>query len=1113
MVNYDKLWKLTEAYGMSKSDLMQKLDISSATFAKLSSNQQVAMDVLEKICNLLSCSIENIVSFTDDGNENARWSRIDQDKTYLFNLYFLLPKQNVGASYLYGFACPFHMSDDGMNDWHVTSFGNDSEIYELKGYCTGKTLLLLVHRIEDGISLGQLLDLHKINLMCDSEYEEILRTLTVCNGTAIYRPGYLLETNSQSIKLVRELRPQVSIEDQMMICESLITTNTCDLYTQDGRVDASKARRLFDFLHEIYPQASYNDMSRLGNFEVFSYLYRPAGCEKGLSWKVMTHEDKKHVRKVADGIEIKLDHHILSGQFGLCIRAANTKNVFLDRMILVSCEKQDMYVRIPLQESPSSVSIRLYQLSLSEAGTNLVADSSSTLIRSIRFDMHIVEQRFRLEDKWSTLLKQADKKLMESEDAKCYMKSEYYSREAFSMENEGNEPWLTEEEQVSKECQELLGFSNNQHEGVFLENGKQKHLRFLNWLKELLGRTRSKHVILIDPYVESTALAKLLRSISNIGIRYDVYTHEGQISEEDIKQFRVIAPPKICIYTLPKDSLHDRLLILADGDSLFSQIFMLSNSLDHCAEKHASVVLPVTGAIANQLEDYYIRMIGECEKSGKVKEIFWKKEAVEAEEKEVEAHDRTVIDNLSAFELLCKEDFNAALEQLAYMKPELSHRCMEYLETSKDTEAKLITTLEQFISGDTQALDRVKSDSESYYLRRMIAIVQLLNSPTDMHMDLLHSAENYYDSYYDFRYNNTNWSIYYATYILCKHYPMQAIAYLERLLKKIAKEQIFTDERQYIIANYYLMHFTDLLVMGQLEEEVLLQAEIPLLHMLVVVHGYRSVKVGSQELESGLGTERLTEKLASLCSRLEKREKVLAHLLWIEQLQILCVRNQQRYRYVQPVIDEIIGSMVNSILSIATTASENQVFGMDDLYHALFNLYLRNSEDICKVILGLHQRKYVTNKQATKFLLTLILHPYKEGMYDTNDRTFFQANTIEESCMILAYMMQIDGDSLKAVLTEVKKMERKLGNQLYSAFLKVKNYSLWKRYMDMFCCLVSIELFIHQKYGTKCSSGVLEFQNIASNYAEQLNKYSEVYRWIKVMFPEFAMGVEKHSDN
>lgn len=61
--SYKNLWNTLERYNMSKTDLRQTLGLSTATLAKLSSDQPVALDVLDKICTELGCSLNDVITY------------------------------------------------------------------------------------------------------------------------------------------------------------------------------------------------------------------------------------------------------------------------------------------------------------------------------------------------------------------------------------------------------------------------------------------------------------------------------------------------------------------------------------------------------------------------------------------------------------------------------------------------------------------------------------------------------------------------------------------------------------------------------------------------------------------------------------------------------------------------------------------------------------------------------------------------------------------------------------------------------------------------------------------------------------------------------------------
>ena len=60
-VSYNKLWKLLIDKNMKKMDLMEAIEMSPNTLAKLGKNEDVSMDVLKRICTYLKCDIGDIM--------------------------------------------------------------------------------------------------------------------------------------------------------------------------------------------------------------------------------------------------------------------------------------------------------------------------------------------------------------------------------------------------------------------------------------------------------------------------------------------------------------------------------------------------------------------------------------------------------------------------------------------------------------------------------------------------------------------------------------------------------------------------------------------------------------------------------------------------------------------------------------------------------------------------------------------------------------------------------------------------------------------------------------------------------------------------------------------
>ena len=61
MFSYKPLLKLLVDKNMTKTQLREQLGISMATLAKISKDEYISMKVLNDICSLLNCKIEDIV--------------------------------------------------------------------------------------------------------------------------------------------------------------------------------------------------------------------------------------------------------------------------------------------------------------------------------------------------------------------------------------------------------------------------------------------------------------------------------------------------------------------------------------------------------------------------------------------------------------------------------------------------------------------------------------------------------------------------------------------------------------------------------------------------------------------------------------------------------------------------------------------------------------------------------------------------------------------------------------------------------------------------------------------------------------------------------------------
>lgn len=65
-IKFFKLIDLLNRRGITKEELRLKIGASSTTIAKLSSNKNVSLNVIDKICKALDCQPGDIMEYEDD---------------------------------------------------------------------------------------------------------------------------------------------------------------------------------------------------------------------------------------------------------------------------------------------------------------------------------------------------------------------------------------------------------------------------------------------------------------------------------------------------------------------------------------------------------------------------------------------------------------------------------------------------------------------------------------------------------------------------------------------------------------------------------------------------------------------------------------------------------------------------------------------------------------------------------------------------------------------------------------------------------------------------------------------------------------------------------------
>lgn len=71
MISYAPLWATMEKCGATTYTLQVKGGISSSTVRRLKSNQSVSTNTLDALCQVLHCTLSDIVEYTSDEKKSG----------------------------------------------------------------------------------------------------------------------------------------------------------------------------------------------------------------------------------------------------------------------------------------------------------------------------------------------------------------------------------------------------------------------------------------------------------------------------------------------------------------------------------------------------------------------------------------------------------------------------------------------------------------------------------------------------------------------------------------------------------------------------------------------------------------------------------------------------------------------------------------------------------------------------------------------------------------------------------------------------------------------------------------------------------------------------------
>lgn len=68
MIKYDKFWETLKSRNLTQYDLYTFHNVNRSLLNKLRHNENIEVHTIDKLCNILHCEVEDIMTHYDDDN-------------------------------------------------------------------------------------------------------------------------------------------------------------------------------------------------------------------------------------------------------------------------------------------------------------------------------------------------------------------------------------------------------------------------------------------------------------------------------------------------------------------------------------------------------------------------------------------------------------------------------------------------------------------------------------------------------------------------------------------------------------------------------------------------------------------------------------------------------------------------------------------------------------------------------------------------------------------------------------------------------------------------------------------------------------------------------------
>lgn len=578
-----------------------------------------------------------------DENE-VKWQHIQDDKIYIINLYYIVGDTNYDEEplFLYGYALEGDEGLERRKHCELTSVLalDNTHIWRLEQTITGLGLRNLICGMEQHITIKVYLSENGFELHSDlrgekkKEIEEKISCAYICHKNSYYRPDILLIPKQESIELSSGSQPLHSYGEDVMNCESLICRNKRILYTDsEGMIDTEKMKLIHDFFKaEGFLINGTKDLCRIGDFEVFSMPIKNVSQDELFSVDPVVEETEQRSR-IMTGYKVTVFCKYLRGEYMIQTASHNSGNPTSYKTCDIVISDKDVVRTVNLPESSTTLEVWLFEKHTSSR-FQLIGYKKRLLIRNINMSFNIIERdKTTLEDNYTKKAKASSGNKKNAFNDKI----ERYTSSETRIKNDDNDPWSEGFYQVECDFNEMYGTETA--ESVFFDKGLGAHEEFLTWLKRSINARGIKSVWIFDPYIDNESIPRLLRALSDMGVKLKIVTDKNAPSRDKdnrIKKLKIsckaleeLMPRQFEVYAFENKSciLHDRVIVMF-GKQYMPIVYNLSNSLDNMGMRHPSIICKLSREAGQQAAQYYLKLFSDMDKQGYVETLYKQTDSV-----------------------------------------------------------------------------------------------------------------------------------------------------------------------------------------------------------------------------------------------------------------------------------------------------------------------------------------------------------------------------------------------------------------------------------------------------------------------------------------------------